>query len=102
MKRLSLYLLVLMTALVLASQGLVREQKPASAGGGVSVIATLSVASEARGIAVNTSTNHVYVADNGANQVSVIDGGTNTEILPRISVGAAPNDLAANPATNRI
>jgi YVTN family beta-propeller protein len=62
-------------------------------------------------VGVNPTTNRIYVANVDSNDVSVIDGATNTEIdtdgnsangITRIPVGAAPAGVVANPTTNRI
>jgi YVTN family beta-propeller protein len=62
-------------------------------------------------VGVNPTTNRIYVANVDSNDVSVIDGATNTEIdtdgnpangITRIPVGSNVLGVAANPATNRI
>jgi DNA-binding beta-propeller fold protein YncE len=71
------------------------------------VITTLSIPN-AGAIAVNTSTNRIYVlraGSTGGTLVSVIDGGSNT-ILTTFQVVAGPGGLplsvAVTPATNRV
>jgi len=63
------------------------------------------------GVAVNPTTNRIYVANGDSWNVSVIDGATDTEIdtdgnpangITRIPVGDRPLLLAVNPTTNRI
>jgi YVTN family beta-propeller protein len=44
------------------------------------VIATIDVGVNPIGVAVNPTTNRIYVANDGDNTVSVIDGTTNTVI----------------------
>ena len=76
------------------------------------VIATIPVGTSPRyGVGVNPTINHIYVANVGSNNVSVIDGATNTEIdtdgnpgngITRIPVGTAPAGVAANSTTNRV
>ena len=50
----------------------------------------------------NPSTNSIYVTNQGDGNVSVINGETNAEILPRIPVGNQPYGVATNPDTNTI
>lgn len=52
-------------------------------------------------IAVNEVTNRVYVANAGADTVSVIDGESNA-VTANVKVGPRPYALATNPATNKI
>ena len=52
-------------------------------------------------VAVNPSTNTVYVANAFGNSVSVINGSTNT-ITATVSVGTHPRGVAVNPSTNTI
>jgi YVTN family beta-propeller protein len=54
------------------------------------------------GVAVNPSTNRVYVANFSSQSVTVIDATTDTVIVPSIEVGLRPHGVAVNPATNRI
>jgi YVTN family beta-propeller protein len=65
------------------------------------VIATVDVGNSPRSIAVNPSTNRIYVANIFDNTVSVIDGTTNT-VIATVDVGNSPTDAAVNPSTNRI
>ena len=52
-------------------------------------------------MAVNASTNRIYVANNDSNNVSVIDGASNT-VVATVAVGHCPTGVAVNPNTNRI
>ncbi|MDA1676801.1 YncE family protein, partial [Bacillus cereus group sp. TH152-1LC] len=46
--------------------------------------------------------NKIYVANSGANTVSVIDGATNTVVGGAISVGSGPSGIGVNTSTNKI
>ena len=63
------------------------------------------------GIGVNTATNRVFVANSNSDNISVIDGATNTEIdtdgnggngTTRIAMGHDPVGLAVDSTTNRV
>ncbi len=45
-------------------------------------------------------TNKIYVANSGSNNVTVIDGVTNSTAT--VSTGDSPMSVAVNPVTNRI
>ena len=79
------------------------------------VVTVIPVGSNPSGVAVNPTTNRIYTANWNAyghsGDVSVIDGGTNTEIdtdgnpangITRIAVGHAPRGVAVNPTANRV
>ena len=51
-------------------------------------------------VAVNSTTNKIYVANNFGHSVTVIDGATNTATTVR--VGQGPRAIAVNPITNKI
>ncbi len=51
-------------------------------------------------MAVNPVTNKIYVADEGVNNVFVIDGATNTTTT--VGVGSTQRGIAVDPVTNRI
>jgi YVTN family beta-propeller protein len=53
------------------------------------------------GVAVNPAAHRVYVANQGGNSVSVING-TSSSILNTITVGANPRFLETNPTTGRV
>ena len=69
--------------------------------------ATIPVGNGPFGVAVNSVTNTVYIANFGVlsaaqpvgNTVSVISGRTNT-VTATIPVGTAPGEVATNPLTN--
>ena len=71
------------------------------AAGAQTVIATVSVGMTPLRVAVNPSTNRVYVTDNGSNVLSVIDGNSDA-VIATTPVGAKPVGVAANQSTNRI
>lgn len=48
-----------------------------------------------------TPVNRIYIANQGSNNVSVIDGNTNT-VTATIPVGTQPSGIAVNPLTRRI
>src|SRR4051794_21848838 len=62
----------------------------------------IPVGSLPEGIAVNPTTNRVYVANRGSDTVSVIDGEMNKIVGKPISVGSLPTGIAVNPVTNRV
>ncbi len=66
-----------------------------------SIIATIPVGQVPEGVAVNPNTNTIYVANNGSNNVSVINGNTN-QVIATIPVGQWPYGVAVNPNTNTI
>ncbi|MGD0477195.1 MAG: right-handed parallel beta-helix repeat-containing protein, partial [Nitrososphaerales archaeon] len=63
-----------------------------------------TVGSAPTGLAVNPTTNLVYVANSGDGTVTVIDGATNTvdPVTPAIPVGYNPTGVAVDPATNLV
>lgn len=74
------------------------------AGAQPSVVATVSLGPEAhlpQGIAVNPGTNRIYVANYDSDNVSVIDGATNTTVAT-VSVGDAATAAEVDTRTNRV
>jgi YVTN family beta-propeller protein len=65
------------------------------------VIDTIDVGNAPQGVAVNPTTNRIYVTNLLDGTVSVIDGTTNT-VIATIDVGNSPSSVAVNPDTNRI
>ncbi len=61
---------------------------------------TVSVGADPSSIAVNPVTNKIYVANIASNNVTMIDGATNSTIT--VSGGTNPGSLAVNPVTNKI
>ena len=68
-----------------------------------SVIATIPVGTSPNAVAVNPTTNRIYVANTGDQPatVSVIDGATNS-VIATVPVGASADGIAVNPVTNKI
>ena len=64
------------------------------------VTTTVSAGTEPLAVAVNPVTNKIYVANNSSNNVTVIDGATNS--TSTINAGTAPRFVAVNPVTNKI
>jgi YVTN family beta-propeller protein len=65
------------------------------------VTATIRVGTEPSGVVANPLTDTVYVADEGNDALSVINGRTNT-ITATIPVGTAPSGMGANPLTDTV
>ena len=65
------------------------------------VASTVAVGAIPGGIAINATTNTVYVANRGDDTVSVIDGITGS-LISAIGVGNAPGAVAVNPSTNTV
>lgn len=74
---------------------------PTSLVHGQSLIATIPVGTDPQGVAVNPLTNRIYVANHGSNDVSVIDGATNT-VVATVPVGVEPQAIGVNPSTNLV
>jgi YVTN family beta-propeller protein len=54
-----------------------------------------------RGVAVNPTTDRIYVTDTGADRLVVTDG-TSNEVLVSLPVGTYPDAIAVDPGANRI
>ncbi len=67
-----------------------------------SVVATVPVGSYPYGVGVNPTTDKIYVANLSNNNVSVIDGATDTVTGSPIPVGNSPTGVGVNPTTNKI
>jgi uncharacterized repeat protein (TIGR01451 family) len=68
--------------------------------GAQAVVATVNTGTRPYAAALNPVTNKIYIANIGSNDVTVIDGATNS--TARIPVGSNPGQLAVNPVTNKI
>jgi YVTN family beta-propeller protein len=67
---------------------------------GQSVVTTVPTGTNPGAVAVNAVTNRVYVANTGSNNVTVIDGASNTTTT--VTAGRSPNAVAVNAVTNKI
>jgi YVTN family beta-propeller protein len=66
-------------------------------------VATIAVGTKPVGVIVNTTTNKIYVANSGSNDVSVIDGASNSVVATITDPNAvAPVAVAVNSTTNTI
>ena len=65
------------------------------------LLRTLEVGETPEGVAVDTNTNMIYLANAGGDYVSVISGSTNT-LTQNLTVGQGPEDVAVNPQTNTV
>ncbi len=66
-------------------------------------VTTISVGTKPAGVAVNTTTNKLYVANTGSNDISVIDGASNSVVATITDPNAVlPVAVAVNPTTNTI
>src|SRR5258707_424425 len=65
-------------------------------------VTTIGAGTNPFAAAVNPVTNKIYVANRGSNNVTVIDGATNTPGPMPVPVGATPVAVAVNPLTNQI
>ena len=71
----------------------------ATSNAGLVVTASVPVGNGPQSIAVNPSTNTIYVSSYGTSTVSVINGLTNT-VSATVPVGFNPQQIAINPTTN--
>ena len=62
---------------------------------------TISVGTMPFGVAVNPSTNTVYVTNVFGDSVSVING-SNNHVKSTVTVGTHPHGVAVNPSTNTV
>ncbi|MGH9571487.1 MAG: YncE family protein, partial [Candidatus Angelobacter sp.] len=67
---------------------------------GQTVTATIGAGTNPSAVAVNPATNKIYIANRGSNNVTVIDGISNS--VSTVTVGSSPVAVAINPATNQI
>jgi YVTN family beta-propeller protein len=65
------------------------------------VVTTIAVEHWPQGVAVNDATNRIFVANEGSDSLSVIDGRTNT-VVDTVPVGSHPLAVGVNPTTNRV
>jgi YVTN family beta-propeller protein len=64
------------------------------------VTATVVTGTNPYAVAVNPTTNKIYVANYGSASVTVVDGATNTTVV--VATGTNPYAVAVNPVTNKI
>jgi len=64
------------------------------------VTATLPTGAAPLSVAVNPVTNKMYVANRNSNNVTIIDGATNTTTT--VPLGASPGSIAVNTVTNKV
>jgi YVTN family beta-propeller protein len=69
--------------------------------GNIKIDSGIRVDSYPIGVAVNPSTNKIYVANEFSNTVSIIDGSTD-KVDATIKVGKSPYGIGVNPLNNRI
>jgi YVTN family beta-propeller protein len=69
--------------------------------GATGAVSTVTAGTNPVAVAVNVATNRIYVANHVSNNVSVIDGSTNT-VTATLTVGTGPVALAVNSVTNQI
>src|SRR6266851_3823837 len=72
---------------------------------GQRVTATVAAGATPIGVAVNPVTNKIYVANANSNNVTVIDGATNStpaSVSATVAAGANPAGVVVNPVTNKI
>ena len=63
--------------------------------------ARVAVGTGPSGLAVNSTTNKIYVANNQSNDISIIDGATNS-VTTVADPAANPSRVAINPVTNKV
>src|SRR5947207_2069563 len=73
---------------------------PAMSAQGQTVTTTVAVGKNPRAVALNPVTNKIYVANSNSNDVTVIDGATNS--TSTVTAGTTPVDVAVNPVTNKV
>jgi YVTN family beta-propeller protein len=64
------------------------------------VVATVPTGTSPGAVAVDAATNKIYVTNAGSNNVTIIDGVSNTTTT--VNVGASPNAVTVDQATNKI
>ena len=88
-------------AVAVAALSLAVGAVPASAAGGYTVTATITVGGEPIAVAADPAAGTVYVADYASNTVSVIDAATST-VTATIHVDSGPVGVAADPVTGTV
>ena len=72
----------------------------ALSGAAQTLVTTVIAGSQPVAVAVNATTNKIYVVNRASNSVTVIDGSTNH--ATRVTVGGIPVAVAVNATTNKI
>ena len=67
---------------------------------GQTLLTTVTVGSNPGALAINVQTNKIYVVNQYSNNITVIDGATNSTTT--VAVGNMPTALAVNPVSNKI
>jgi YVTN family beta-propeller protein len=62
---------------------------------------TITVGTGAMFLAVNSTTNRIYVSNTISNTISVIDGGSNT-VIATVPLSVSPDGIVVNPTTNMV
>jgi YVTN family beta-propeller protein len=92
-----------LAGLILLATGAAARAEPAYPAD-AAVVTTLTLdpaGSQPAGLAVNSSTGRIYVANAASDNVSVIDGAGST-VIATIPVGRAPRGVAVDPRANRV
>src|SRR5215831_8923421 len=92
-------LVLVLAVIVVSLVGFLNHEIPAASA--MSVVATIPVGTNPVGVAVNQHTNTVYVSNNNAGTVSVINASTNI-VTATIPAGTFPEGIDVNPANNKI
>src|SRR5215469_8171363 len=69
--------------------------------GSTGAVSTVTAGTNPVAVAVNAASNRIYVANHISNNVTVIDGSSNT-VIATVTVGTGPVALAVNSVTNQI
>src|SRR5437879_3454275 len=68
---------------------------------GLNLVTSVKVGAAPTGVAVNSSTNRVYVANGLSGTLSVVDGVTNV-VAATVHLGVAPAGVAVNSSSGRV
>jgi YVTN family beta-propeller protein len=92
-----------LAGLALLAAGVATQAEPAYPEGAAAVTTLALDPADSRpvALAVNSSTNRVYVANAGSDNVSVIDGASSA-VIATIAVGSSPRGIAVDAEANRV